>query len=105
MAEDKTRAIVPGKVSIIIPLFNQEAYIRQCVESALAQTYKNFEVIVTNDGSTDCSRRVVQEVIDDYTREDGVKREAYFQELRDRGLNYPEQRQALWENVLSGWPI
>jgi glycosyltransferase involved in cell wall biosynthesis len=97
MAASKAGPVIPGKVTIIIPLFNQEAFIRQCLESALAQTYKNFEVIVVNDGSTDCSRRVVQEVIDEYTREDSIKREAYFQALKDRNLDYPEQRRALWE--------
>lgn len=90
--------MIPGKVTIVIPLYNQEAYIRQCVESCLAQTYKNFEVIVVNDGSTDVSRRVLQEVIDDYTSSDTVKRQQCQDELKEKGLNYPEQRQKLWDS-------
>jgi glycosyltransferase involved in cell wall biosynthesis len=74
-----------------------ELYVRQCLESALSQTYKNKRIILTNDGSTDTSRRIIQEVCDDYTREDGAKRDAYFQEVRNRNLDYPAQRQALWE--------
>ncbi len=41
------------KVSIIIPVYNGENYIQNAIESALSQTYKNIEIIVVNDGSTD----------------------------------------------------
>ena len=40
-------------VSICIPTFNGAAYIRECVESALAQTFSNVEVIIADDASTD----------------------------------------------------
>ncbi|MBW2646296.1 MAG: glycosyltransferase [Deltaproteobacteria bacterium] len=43
------------KVSIIIPVYNGERYIAQAIESALTQTYRKFEIIVVNDGSTDNS--------------------------------------------------
>lgn len=41
------------KVSIVIPVFNGEDFLREAIDSALAQTYRNIEVIVVNDGSTD----------------------------------------------------
>lgn len=41
------------KVSIVIPVYNGSNYLREAIDSALAQTYKNVEVIVVNDGSTD----------------------------------------------------
>lgn len=44
-----------AKVSIIIPVYNSEKYIRKCLNSIRNQTYKNYEVIVPNDGSKDNS--------------------------------------------------
>ena len=40
-------------ISIIIPVFNVEKYLRKCVDSVIAQTYKNLEIILVDDGSTD----------------------------------------------------
>ena len=40
-------------VSIVIPFYNGENFLREAIDSALAQTYKNIEVIVVNDGSRD----------------------------------------------------
>ena len=41
------------KVTILIPVYNGSNYLKEAIESALAQTYKNKEIIVVNDGSTD----------------------------------------------------
>lgn len=49
------------KVSIIIPVYNGEQYIRESIDSALAQTYENCEIIVVNDGSTDATENIVKE--------------------------------------------
>jgi glycosyltransferase involved in cell wall biosynthesis len=51
------------KVSIIIPAYNAEAYVKEAVDSALAQTYKNREVIVVDDGSTDGTKKVLEPYI------------------------------------------
>lgn len=51
--------------SIIIPLFNKEKSILRTITSVLKQNYKNFELIIVNDGSTDKSLEVVNSIIDD----------------------------------------
>lgn len=48
------------KVSVIIPLYNREKYIEETVQSVLSQTYKNFELIIVDDGSIDQSRKVLE---------------------------------------------
>lgn len=48
------------KFSIIIPLYNKEAYVRKALESVVAQTYRDFELIIVDDGSTDNSMEVVR---------------------------------------------
>ena len=49
------------KVSILIPIFNVEKYLRQCLESVVAQTLKDIEIICLNDGSTDSSLEIIEE--------------------------------------------
>src|SRR5690554_5825547 len=49
------------KVTVIVPFFNSENYIRECIESLVNQTLKELEIICINDGSTDGSYEIVQE--------------------------------------------
>ena len=51
------------KFSVIIPLYNKAPYIRKALESVLAQTYTDYEVIVVDDGSTDDSARIAEELL------------------------------------------
>lgn len=53
-------------ISVIVPIFNVEAYLRPCIESILASTYTTLQIILVNDGSTDHSG----EICDEYTRKD-----------------------------------
>lgn len=46
------------KISIVVPVYNVECYIEKCIESILSQTFKEFEVILVNDGSTDKSGEI-----------------------------------------------
>ena len=55
MEHIKTESDKNPSVSIIIPVYNVERYLEQCIKSVLAQTYDDFEVILVNDGSTDGS--------------------------------------------------
>lgn len=48
------------KVSIIVPVYNTADFLEECLESIRLQTYKNFEVLIINDGSTDNSREICE---------------------------------------------
>lgn len=50
-----------SEVSIIIPVYNTEQYLRDCLSSVLAQTFADFEAIIVNDGSTDGSAAIIRE--------------------------------------------
>jgi glycosyltransferase involved in cell wall biosynthesis len=48
------------KISVIIPVFNGQNYLREAIDSVLSQTYKNYEIIVVDDGSTDETWKIIQ---------------------------------------------
>lgn len=50
-------------VSVIVPVYNVERYIKQCLESIINQTYKNIEIILVDDGSTDKSNIIIKKYI------------------------------------------
>ena len=51
------------KISIIVPVYNVENYLERCVESILKQTYTNFELLLINDGSTDKSGELCDQLV------------------------------------------
>lgn len=55
-------------VSIIVPIYNVEKYIGRCVKSILNQTFKKYELLLVNDGSTDGSINVCRELVKDDAR-------------------------------------
>ena len=54
------------KISVIVPVYNVEAYLERCVESILQQTYAYFELILINDGSTDFSGKICDHLASQY---------------------------------------
>lgn len=57
----KEKGFMTEKITVIIPVYNVENYLNKCLDSVLKQTYKNLEIIVVNDGSTDNSGTICQE--------------------------------------------
>ena len=55
-------------ISIVIPVYNVEAYIEHCIHNILSQTYRNLEVIIVNDGSPDDSIKIAKELTKDDPR-------------------------------------
>ena len=51
-------------ISVIVPVYNLENYIVRTLDSILSQTYKNIEVIVVDDGSTDSSAKIIDDYAD-----------------------------------------
>ena len=76
------------KVSVIIPVYNVEKYLPQCIDSILAQTFTDFELILVNDGSKDCSGNIC----DEYAQKDSRivvihKENGGASSARNRGLD------------------
>lgn len=69
------------KVSVIVPVYNVEQYLRKCLDSLVNQTLKDIEIIVVNDGSPDNS----QEIIDEYVKKYPKKVKSYIQENGGQG--------------------
>lgn len=79
---------IQKKISIIVPIYNVEAYIERCLNSLLNQTYNNIEIVLVDDGSTDNSKKICDSyaIKDDrikvYHKENGGQSSA-----RNLGLN------------------
>ncbi len=92
-------------VSVVMPVFNGANYLREAVDSALAQTYKNIEIIIINDGSTDDTEKIAKSYgnkIRYFTKENGGVSSAlnvglremkgeYFSWLSHDDAYYPEK--------------
>lgn len=55
-----------GKVTVIVPVYNEETHIERCIKSILKQTYQNMEIILINDGSKDNSLKILKEFEKEY---------------------------------------
>ena len=70
------------KVSVIIPCYNQGKYVAEAINSALNQTYKNIEIVIVNDGSTDDSSEVIKPFAEKY------KNILFFDNKENKGVIY-----------------
>ena len=77
------------KISVIVPVYNVEKYIRKCLDSLVNQTFKDFEVILVNDGSTDTSQNIIDEYLPKYPFIHAYKKEnGGMSSARNVGLEY-----------------
>ena len=63
ISEYEKQYLYPDLISIILPIYNGEQYLRGCLESILKQKYHNFEVILVNDGSIDSSEAICRQYV------------------------------------------
>lgn len=78
-----------NKLSVIIPAYNVEKYIEKCIESVINQSYKNLEIIIINDGSTDHTDELCKKYIDKDARIKYISKENEgLSEARNTGLRY-----------------
>ena len=63
------------KVSVIVPVYNNEVFVVSCIKSLLAQTLQDIEVIAINDGSTDNSSEILHQFADSDSRRIVVDKE------------------------------
>lgn len=74
-------------ISVIIPVYNVEKYLYECVDSVINQTYKNLEIILVDDGSTDSSGKICDEYLDKDERITVVhQKNGGLSQARNRGL-------------------
>lgn len=77
------------KVSVIIPVYNVEPYVRQCLESVINQTYSNLEIIIVDDGSTDNCGKICDLYAEQYNCVAVYhKKNGGLSSARNMGLNY-----------------
>lgn len=69
------------KISVIVAVYNTEKYLDRCIESLLNQTYKNMELVIVEDCSTDSSRKLLKK----YKENKNIK---VFYNMENRGLSY-----------------
>lgn len=69
------------KISVIVAVYNTEKYLDRCIESLLNQTYKNMELVIVEDCSTDSSRKLLKK----YKENENIK---IFYNKKNRGLSY-----------------
>lgn len=90
-------------VSIIVPVYNAEKYIKETIDSVLAQSYKNFELILVDDISTDNSVKVIESVEDPRIILHRVEGNAGAYAARNKGLELSKGRYIAFLDADDKW--
>ncbi|WP_406659832.1 glycosyltransferase family 2 protein [Methanolobus sp. ZRKC3] len=84
------------KVSVIMPVYNAEKYLKDAIESILNQTFLNFELLIINDGSTDKSRTIIESYNDPRIRLLNNKENSGLAKVRNRGIDEAKAEYIAW---------
>ena len=77
-------------ISIVIPAYNREKTILRCIDSVLKQTYKNIEIIVVDDGSTDKTQEIILSVKDSRIKYVKLEKNSGAQVARNKGIEFAD---------------
>ena len=84
------------KVSVVMPVYNGEAYLRQAIDSILAQTFVDFELVLINDGSTDASVSIIESYGDPRVRLYNNAQNSGLAAIRNRGIREARGQYIAW---------
>nr|WP_315009583.1 glycosyltransferase family 2 protein [uncultured Streptococcus sp.] len=93
-------------ISIIVPVYNVENYLRQCLDSIMGQTYQNFECLLINDGSPDHSADICREYVSKDSRFKYFEKEnGGVSSARNQGIERSGGRTLLLLIQMIGWNL
>ena len=81
------------KISVIVPVYNVEKYIRKCIESIINQTFKDIEIIIVNDGTKDNSIKIAEEYLSDKRIKIVNKENGGLASARNAGMRVAKRRE------------
>ncbi len=86
-------------VSVIIPAYNCENFILESVNSILNQTYKNLEIIILDDSSTDSTYKILTTIVDNRIKLIRNEKNLYIAENRNKGLKLATGKYIVWQDA------
>jgi len=88
---------VPGLVSVVVPIYNVEAFLRDCLDSIRSQTYRELQVVLVDDGCTDGSVAIAEEFVAADSRFTLIRqRNAGLSAARNAGMAMVEHDDVVW---------
>ncbi len=87
------------KVSVIIPVYNAEKYIGEAVDSILRQTFKDFEIIILDDASTDKTPEIISSYKDDRIKVYRNEKNLYIAGNRNKGVALSKGKYIMWQDA------
>lgn len=93
-------------ISVIVPIYNSEKTLEKCINSLLAQTFKNFELVLVDDGSIDSSGRIC----DEFAKKDSRiivihKQNGGVSSSRQCGIDHAQENILFIQILMIGWNL